>query len=109
MSQLLVLSTAILAVGPFTVTDTDIIGPDVIYPKAIIPGYEIVETDLPPNFNPPDWEWIAGQLEPKYVPPPQISQEQAKANYIAMMESRADVLQAEGKIVEALLLRESLK
>lgn len=45
------------------------------------------------------------------IPPvlPAVSAEQARANYIGMMQSRADVLQAAGFIVEALLLRESLK
>lgn len=40
---------------------------------------------------------------------PDVAKAQAKANYLAMMESRADELQAEGNIVEALILRESLK
>lgn len=109
MTQLLVIAPDILAIGPFSETETDIIAIGIVYPKAIIPGYQIVDAELPPNFLIQDYNWVDGVLVKKFVPPPQISDEQAKANYIAMMESRADVLEAEGKIVEALLLRESLK
>jgi hypothetical protein len=109
MTQLLVWDTAILAVGPIEDMGDSLYTPEMSIPKALIPGYQIVETSLPSDFSPATYEWIGGVLKKKSVPQPKISSEQAKANYIGMMESRADKLEAEGKIVEALLLRESLK
>lgn len=109
MTQLLVIAPDILCIGPFTETDTDIIAPDIIFPKSIIPGWEIVDATLPDGFQLQDYQWIGGELVPKYIPPPQISPEQAKRNYVAMMLSRAGKLRAEGKTTEALTLELQVK
>ena len=109
MTQLLILGTAILAIGPL-VDDGDAIEcPDITYPKSVIVGYEIHDVSLPSDFTIITYQWVGNALHKIVVPPPPIPPPNAHDNYIAMMESRVDALVAEGLIVEAILLRESLK
>lgn len=68
MSDLLILGTDILAIGPFTITDDSIIAPDIVFPKSIIPGWEIVSADLPEGFLIADYEWVSGHLQLKNNP-----------------------------------------
>lgn len=57
--------------------------------------------------------YINGHFYPPNVPPPPAyppdTEEQHYLEYKAMIYRRADALEAQGKIVQALLLRESVK
>jgi len=109
MTQLLIIGTKILAVGPFSETSEEIISTEIIYPKSTIPDYQINDTSLPEDFSIQTYEWITDHVQKKSVPTPSISPEQAKENYVGMIEIRADALEASGDLIGALLLRESLK
>lgn len=63
MTQLLILSTSILAIGPVTDTGDSIQTPDIVYPKSLIPGYEVVDVSLPDDFSIQDYEWVSGHLQ----------------------------------------------
>lgn len=69
MTKLLIQGNAILAADPVE-GDDSIIAPDVVYPKAAIPGYAIVEAGkLPEDFSPRAYRWAAGAVQ-AYSPPP---------------------------------------
>ncbi len=109
MSQLLIFGAAILAIGPLIDTGNSIQCPDIIYPKATIPGYEIQIVSLPADFTIQTYQWIAGALQKKAVVTPPITVAQSNANYIAMMQSRVDALDAKGDFLEAYLLQRTFK
>ena len=62
MSQLLIVETGILAVGPFTVTDAIVRSSEAIFPKHTMDNWEIVETELPANFNLVDFVYLSKAL-----------------------------------------------
>lgn len=67
MTEILVINSVILACGPFDNTEDSIVCPDIIYPKSVIDGYEIVEIDLPDDFSIYSYEYISGILNKKVV------------------------------------------
>ncbi len=109
MSQLLILGTTILAIGPLIDTGVSIQCPDIIYPKSTIPGYEIQVVALPSDFTIQTYKWISGALVKNAVVAPPITVAQSSANYIAMMQSRVDALNAKGDFLEAYLLQRTFK
>lgn len=72
MTQLLVVGTAILAVGPFTMTPDEIRAPDVIFPVHTVEGWQMVSAELPPDFTPLAYEWVKGGLAAREQPAPPI-------------------------------------
>ena len=67
MSQLLILGSSVLAVGPLVETSAEIAAPDVIFPKQSMPGWQIVETNLPNDFSPMTHEWANGSIQKKSI------------------------------------------
>lgn len=109
MTQLLIVGTVILATGPLVDDGDSIECPGITYPKSVIVGYEIQDVSLPNDFTITTYEWVGNALHKIVIPLPPVVRPDNHANYIAMMESRADALEAQGLIVDAILLRESLK
>lgn len=72
MIQLLIQGSAILAQGPFTETDEDIISADVIYPKHVLGSYQIITTEVDNDFFPAGYLWdvATSTAKRKFVPPP---------------------------------------
>lgn len=106
MTDLLVLDTSILAVGPFQITDTEIIASDIIFPKSVIPGYEIVSATLPPGFVPSDYQWIDDELvqkTPPYQPGPDNSAIVTES-FNSSLRRKAVKLQEQGQTFEAVQL-----
>ena len=50
--NILIQGSTILAIGPFTMTDTEIHSPDAVFPKHVVAGWQIVDATLPVNFAP---------------------------------------------------------
>lgn len=106
MTQLLVLGTVILAVGPVNDSGDNVVTPYIIYSKSMIPGYEIVGTELPPNFIPQDYEWIDDELflkSPPYQPGPDSSGI-VSDSYNASLRRKAVKMQEQGQTFEAVQL-----
>jgi hypothetical protein len=65
MTQLLIQGAVILAQGPFTETDEEIRADDVIVPKHVVPGWQIVEAALPNDFYIAAYAWDGAAVVPK--------------------------------------------
>lgn len=84
--KLLLLNTAILAAGDLTETADSIQSADAIYPKHVIPGWQIVDAPVPEGFTPAGYTWDGAQVvakPPVFVPP-------TEADYIAALEAHYD-------------------
>lgn len=68
MTQILILGSGILAQGPFTDTGDSLAAPDIVYPKATIPGYQIVDVPLPDHFSPAGFTWNGSEIVAKTAP-----------------------------------------
>lgn len=106
MSQLLILGTAILAVGPFVDTENQISSPDIVYPKSTIPGYQIQDVTLPPDFTIQTYRWVAGALQKIADPTPSPTADAPiiTASFNASLKRKAVKLQQQGKTFEAVQL-----
>lgn len=62
MTQLLIQGSGVLALGPFEQNESEIVAPDGIYPVHVIPGWQIVETELPDDFTCVAYEWNGAAL-----------------------------------------------
>src|ERR1700748_826865 len=87
MTQLLIVGTSILAIGPIDDSGTDVITPDIIYPKSLIPGYQIVDVNLPSGFAIQDYEWISGNLHKIDATPDTPTPEQQRAAIQAQIDA----------------------
>jgi hypothetical protein len=72
LTQLLIHGSAILACGPFTDDGDNIVSCDAIFPKHVLDGWALVDTDLPDSFAPADYTWdgAAPVAKPQAVPVP---------------------------------------
>lgn len=72
MTQLLIQGAAILAQGPFEMDAGSIKAPDAIFPKHVIPGWSMVDVDLPADFSVGGYEWDGALVKkpPVVVPEP---------------------------------------
>lgn len=89
MTQLLILGATVLARGPFTVTDTEIRAEDSTWPKHVVPGWEIVETDAPEDFTPGEFEWVGEKLVGKATDAEAAFNEKVK-HYDSVVQNRLD-------------------
>lgn len=71
MTQLLIQGSTILAQGQLVETTDDIRTDDVIYPKHVIEGWQIVDAALPDGFAPAGYTWDGAQVAPR---PPAVVQ-----------------------------------
>lgn len=62
MTQLLVLGEKVLAVGPFTETESEVIAADSIWPKHVMVGWSIVNATLPAGFTQATHTWNGSAL-----------------------------------------------
>jgi len=67
--NILILGTTILAINVTEDTD-NIVSDDAIYPKHVIPGWQIVAAELPVDYGPGRYKWDGGfVLIPVATPP----------------------------------------
>lgn len=106
MSQLLILGTAILAVGPLIDTGDTIECPGIDFPKAVIPGYEIQEVSLPDDFTIQTYIWVAGALQKvvEPIPPQPDNSAIVTESFNASLKRKAVKLEQQGKTFEAVQL-----
>lgn len=65
MTKILVMGSEIVAVGPWIETPSVFECENAIIPKSAIPGYQVVDVELPPGFAANGYEWIGGALSEK--------------------------------------------
>jgi hypothetical protein len=106
MSQLLILGTGILAIGPLVDTGNAIQCPDIIYPKTTIPGYEIQDVVLPSDFTIQTYRWVAWALQKivEPTPPPIFNEPIITESFNASLKRKAVKLEAQGQTFEAVQL-----
>ena len=68
LTKLLVVGSEILGHGVFTVTEGDIKHLSFVYPKQVIPGWQIVEATLPTDYAHDKYTFSAGMFAIKAVP-----------------------------------------
>lgn len=89
MTQLLLFGDRIIAQGPFTQDDTCVYGNKLIVLQSGIPGWQIVDVDVPNGFDPVNYTWDGAAVQPKtpvVVPlpvPQEVTAFQAKAALLA--------------------------
>jgi hypothetical protein len=73
MITLLIVGATILAQGPFTETEQEIISADAIYPRHILGEYQMVDAEVDSDFIPSGYLWDAATstAKRKFVPPPE--------------------------------------
>lgn len=106
MNQLLIVGEAILAVGPFEVSDDDIRNDHTAYPLHVISGWQIVEADLMGRQY-HEFEWIDGQLAekaPAPQAPPVVPREVSRRRGLQALYKMYSITETaiEAKIVEAI-------
>jgi hypothetical protein len=69
LTTLLVFDTDLVHSGELQEeTPDDLVFPDIIFPKHIIPGYEFITLEVPEDFDLTKWQWIDGALVAKPEP-----------------------------------------
>jgi hypothetical protein len=107
MTQLLILSTSILATGPVVDTGDSLQTPFIIYPKSLIPGYQIQDVSLPSDFSVQTYQWVSGQLQKIPVPPVNNLPQNAgivTQSFNSSLRRKANSMQTQGKTFEAVQL-----
>lgn len=87
--KILILNTTILATGEITETETEIRTADAIYPKHVIPGWQIVEAEVPADYAPGKYVFDGGFA---LIPPSAEFLAAAKAAFIKQVDQDADAI-----------------
>lgn len=85
MTQLLIVGTTILDIGPFTQTDAQITSADAVYPLNAIPGYSLQDVTLPAGFTSARYRWVDGALAA--APPDPLVLADAQAAQTALVSA----------------------
>lgn len=89
MTQLLIKDADILAQGPFTMDAESIRNSEQVFPKHVIPGWEMIDVAVPAGFVPYLYYWDGREVHLKEVP-----EAEAKVpNEITMRQARQQLLQ----------------
>lgn len=74
MTNLLIVGSQILDVGPFSDDGITVSSPTANYPHSAMPGFQIVTTTVPPGFFPTAYTWNGTAVVPTPAPPPPVPQ-----------------------------------
>jgi hypothetical protein len=64
MKLLITTTGQIIASGNYTETDTELQYPDLIVPKHVVDGYQVIDIDVPADFDVNKFTYEDGQLVP---------------------------------------------
>jgi hypothetical protein len=88
VKKLLIVTGSILAVGPFKDDGDSISTPEIIFPKHVIDGYEMVDVELPPDFSLGAYLWDGAKVVPAPPPAPRVPES------VPMLDARLTLIAA---------------